>query len=187
MNRIAMTVFTIVSSSALCLSAAARADAPRYGRDGFTAGVGLGGGNLECKGEGCDGFVGAVSLDLRVGGMLDPTLAGLFDMWWMVHDEERDTISQLIMTGGLRFWPVTHFWLQGGLGIAQSRFEYRGVFVDIVDRTEWVPAFQVAIGVEPIATDEFGLDIALRYGTGFYYDGDTRIHNGALTVGASFY
>lgn len=183
----ALALITLLASApALAESGGTLYGAP--GRSGFTAGVELGGGNLGCKRDnGCDGFVGAGSFGLHLGGMASDRLAALFDMWWMVHDENRETISQGIMTASLQLWPIRHLWLRGGLGAARLAYAYDGGLIDYEDHTEWVPAFQVGIGVEPIATRTFGLDIALRYGTGFYSDGDHAIHNGALTIGVSWY
>lgn len=186
MKRIALTLASLAAPSFVATHAIAD-DGYETVRDGLTFGVALGGGNLGCSDDGCEDFEGSGSFDLHIGGMSSESLAVLFDAWWMVHSEDDLTVSQGILTGGVRVWPVQHFWLQGGLGVARAAYEYDGTFFDVEDRSEWVPAFQVGIGVEPIATDNFGLDIALRYGTGFYSDGDNRIHSGALTVGASFY
>jgi hypothetical protein len=186
-HKIVNTIIGALSTSGLVVVAPDTAHAEHLGRDGFTFGVALGGGNLGCSGEGCDDFVEAGSLDAHIGGMITPQVAGVFETWWMVHSEDRVSIDQTILTGGTRFWPVNHFWLQGGLGVARTSFQYDGVLLDVEDHSEWVPAFQVGIGVEPVASEDFGLDLALRYGTGFYAEGDSRIHNGSLTLGISFY
>lgn len=194
MTRIATPLTLIAATTAIAWTAAARAEHDPYGegvafshRSGLTGGGDLGFGHLSCSGDGCDGFTASGSFGLHIGGMVTPSVAILADAWWMFHTEDRLTVSQGIMTAAVRFWPVTHFWLQAGLGAARAGYTYGGAFAQVSDHTEWVPAFQVAIGVEPIATDAFGLDIALRYGTGFYSDGDYRIHNLALVVGLSFY
>lgn len=159
----------------------------RIQRHGLTFGFGLGGGNLACSGEGCDDFTEAGSFNLGIGAMTRPELGIIFDAWWMVHSEDRVTISQGLLTANLKWWPVDHLWLRGGLGAARAAFHYDGTFADIEDRTEWVPAFAVGIGVEPIATPTLGLEVKLEYGTGFYADGDTRIHSTSLSLGLNFY
>jgi|GEM_PF-1366422 len=156
-------------------------------RHGFTAGLSLGFGDLICDGDGCDDFTEAGSFDFHLGAVVQPSLAVLFDAWWMIHTENRFTVDQGIFTAALQYWPMDHFFLRGGVGVARASYSYDGTFVDATDRTDFVPAFSVGIGVEPIATSTFGLDIMLKYGTGFYSDGDTRIQNLAVTVGISFY
>jgi hypothetical protein len=193
MQRIASTL-TIFATTAIALTTVAHAEpGPHHGglrssgRSGLTGGADLGFGHMSCSGEGCGDFIESGSFGLHLGAMVTPNIAILADAWWMFHTEDRFTISQGILTAAARFWPVEHFWLQAGLGAARVGYAYEGTFAQFSDHTEWVPAFQLAIGVEPIATDSLGLDIALRYGTGFYSDGDYRIHNLALVVGLSFY
>jgi len=181
-----VTTLTLALSGGAALAESGGTLYGEPGRDGFTIGVELGGGNLGCsENDGCDGFVEAGSFGLHLGGMAGDDLAALFDMWWMFHDDGDAEISQGIMTAALQFWPIEHLWLRGGVGAARLAYRYDGALVDFEDHSEWVPAFQLAIGVEPIASETFGLDIALRYGTGFYSDGDHEIHNGALTIGLS--
>ncbi len=189
MKRIA-SLFCLVGSTALISQTAAAQEGEVYGsheRDGLTFGAALGGGNLGCSGDGCDDFTEAGSFNVFIGGMAAHNLAVTFDAWWMVHSDDDFSVNQGIMTANMRYWPVDHLWLRGGLGVARAEFNYDGTFVDVTDRTEWVPAFVVGIGVEPIATETFGLDIKLEYGTGFYSDGDTRIHSAALSLGIAFY
>jgi len=192
MTRIVTLLAVIAATStALTTSAHARERYPLTGyhpaRMGLTGGGDLGFGDIRCSGQGCASFIEGGSFGLHIGGMVGPRVAILADAWWMFHTENRLTVSQGIMTAAARFWPVRHLWLQGGLGVARVGYAYDGAFAQFADHSEWVPAFQLAIGAEPIATDTFGLDIALRYGTGFYSDGDFRIHNIALVVGVSFY
>lgn len=182
------TVIGLMSLVALAAPPASAAEGSPDGRSGFTFGAALGGGHLGCAGPGCDDELNpAFSIDAHIGGMLAARAAILFDVWWMFHTENKLTVSQGLLTGALRFWPINHFWVQGGLGVARAGYSYDSKYLDFEDYTEWVPAFQLGIGVEPIATETFGLDVALRYGTGFYSDGDYHVHNLALTVGVSFY
>lgn len=191
MKRIAHTFALMASLSALA-STAARADGPylaehHWGREGIIVGGDLGFGHISCSGDGCDSFTEAGSFGLHIGGMITPRIAVMADAWWMLHTEDRLTVSQGIFTGAVRFWAIPRLWLQLGLGAARVDYTYSGTFSSINDHTEWVPAFQIGVGVEIIATHHFALDVALRYGTGFYSDGDYRIHNVALVLGASFF
>ena len=193
MKRTASHFCLIGSTTLLSLTASQAAFSrdgdmhPSHGRDGVTFGFGLGVGNLGCSGDGCDDFTEAGSFNAFIGGMAAHNLAVTFDAWWMVHSDDDFSVNQALLTGNVRFWPIEHFWLRGGLGVARAEYIYDGRFIDVSDRSEWVPAFVVGIGVEPIATESFGLDIKLEYGTGFYSEGDTRIHSTALSVGLSFY
>jgi len=191
--KLSTSLFCLVAGSSALFTQTSYAQEARigervgYGRDGLTFGLGLGGGNLSCSGDGCDDFTEAGSFNVFVGGMAAPNLAVVFDLWWMVHSEDRLDVSQGLMTANVKYWPMDHLWLRGGIGAARAAYNYNGTFADIEDHTEWVPAFAVGVGVEPIATDTLGLDIKLEYGTGFYSDGDTRIHSLALSLGLSFY
>ena len=162
--------------------------ADHWGRSGLTAGADLGFGTMRCSGDGgCDDFTESGSFGLHIGAMLNSRLAILADAWLMLHTEDRLTVSQGFLTAAARVWAIPHLWFQAGLGVARAEYRYDGTFAEFGDHTEWVPAFQLGVGVEVIATHSFGLDIAFRYGTGFYSDGAYRIHNLALVVGASFY
>jgi len=187
MKRFAASLFALSLIVPLTTGTAFSDDSAGFGRSGLTFGIGLGGGVISCSDEFCNDLDGAGSLDLHVGVMLDSQIALIADVWWMLHNKDRITVEQGIITAAVRVWPINHLWLQGGFGVARAGFHYDGRFVDVSNRTEWVPAFQLAVGVEPIATDSFGLDISLRYGTGLYSDGDSRIHNASLNLGISFY
>ena len=130
-------ILTLVTLAPAAASADDGALYGRSGRDGVTFGLSLGGGHLGCAGEGCDAeFTEAGSFDLHIGGMLSPRGALLFEAWWMFHSEDNLTVSQGIMTGAFRFWPVRHFWLQGGLGVARAAYTYDGALIDVEDHTE---------------------------------------------------
>ena len=99
-------------------------DGDSAGRSGLTFGIGIGGGTIGCGNEGCDDLEGAGSLDLHIGGMLGPNVALRFDAWSMLHNENRVTVDQGILTAAARSWPVRHFWLQFGLGAARAQITY---------------------------------------------------------------
>src|SRR5690606_11851357 len=127
MKRILYTVASLSLALPLATTAARADDGGGFKRDGFTFGAGLGGGTMTCNDDFCDDFNGAGSIDVHLGGMLGPRLALIADVWWMVHTEDRVTVEQGIITAGVRFWPIDHFWLQGGLGVARAGFHYSGV------------------------------------------------------------
>ncbi|MCA9514604.1 MAG: hypothetical protein KC635_06670, partial [Myxococcales bacterium] len=156
-------------------------------REGILLGVEVGTGGLICSGTGCGSFLSSGSFDLHAGAMLGPKLAALLDIWWMFRNDADFTISQGIMTLTMRFWPIDHLWLAGGLGAGRTGHEYDGTARLEDDQSQWVMAFHAAVGWEPLATEYFGLSLAFRYGTGFWAEGDSRVHSLALTVGLDFY
>lgn len=158
------------------------------GRGGATFGIGLGGGTIGCADDGCDDLNGAGSLSLHAGAMVSDSFAILGDLWWMLHEDNDLSVNQGMLTGAVRVWPARMLWLQAGIGVARLGVTYDPDGpISIESRSEWVPAFNVGVGVEPISTDSFGLDVHFKYGTGFYSDGEDRIHNVSLNLGLSFY
>ena len=155
-------------------------------RDGLAIGVELGGGHMECEGEGCDGVTEAGELGLNVGVMLTPNLAIMADGWLMGHTEDRLTLTHAMATVGPQLW-LGPFWVRGGVGVARASFNYDAGIIDIGDKTETVPAAMAALGVEVLSTKDFALDVRLRGGTGFFNDGDTEVRNLSLGVGANWY
>jgi hypothetical protein len=155
-------------------------------RDGLAIGVELGGGHMECEGEGCDGVTESGGLSLNIGAMLTPNLAIMADGWLMGHTEDRLTLTHAMATIGPQLW-IGPFWVRGGVGVARASFNYDAGIIDIGDKTETVPAAMAALGVEVLSTKDFALDVRLRGGTGFFNDGDTQVRNVSLGVGANWY
>lgn len=156
------------------------------GRSGLTAGIALGVGHMGCNDDECDTLVEAGGLNAHIGGMLTPRLALVGDIWGMTHRDDRATFSQSILTAALRVWPAKFLWLSGGVGVARASFSYDAEIVTLEERSETVPGFMAAAGIEVLQSESFALDVQVRAGTGIY-DEDQRIRNYALSVGASFY
>jgi hypothetical protein len=198
MNRISKLALTVgavllvvVGASAISASQAAHADnvvrANRtQARSGLTGGAALGVGHLGCDSNECDKLVEAGGISAHLGGMLSPRLALVGDLWGMSHKDGRATFSQTILTAALRWWPVDVIWLSGGVGVARASFHYDADFVEFMNRSDTVPGFMAAAGVELLHSSTFALEVQVRAGTGVY-DQDERIRNYALSVGASFY
>ncbi|ACY17171.1 outer membrane beta-barrel protein [Haliangium ochraceum] len=155
-------------------------------RSGFTIGLGLGGGHLECEGEGCDGVTEAGGINVNAGVMLSPNFAIMGDVWAMGHTEDRLTLTHSMLTVGPQVW-FGPLWARAGVGAARASFNYDAGIVDVMDETETVPAAMVGAGVEVLSTPEFALDLNLRAGSGFFNDGDTRVQNLSLGVGANWF
>lgn len=155
-------------------------------RSGLTIGGGLGFGHIACEGVDCSGYNEAGGFDVHIGSMIAPGAAVLLDIWGMAHQEDRATFRQGIATAALRVWALPRLWIQGGVGAAQAEWDYDADVIEFESRSETVPAVVGAIGVELLASPSFGLDVALRAGTGLYED-DVRVRNVSLGIGLNFY
>ena len=155
-------------------------------RGGLALGVELGGGHMECEGEGCGGVTEAGEVSVNTGVLLTPNFGIMADGWLMAHREDRLTLTHGMATIGPQLW-IGPFWVRGGVGVARASFNYDAGIVDIGDKTETVPAAMAALGLEVISTPDFALDLRLRGGTGFFNDGDTQVQNVSLGLGANWY
>jgi opacity protein-like surface antigen len=184
---LALASLAVTAAAAPALAQSPGAAPAATARTGWNVGFGVGGGNLSCDGQGCDGVTEAGSGNLHVGYMSRPRLAAVFDLWGMAHTENQLTVAHTIGTVGLRYWLAPRLWLQGGVGGAHASFHYKGALVDVSNRTESVLGVMGAVGFELIDRPDFAIDIQLRGGTGFYRDNDAKAHNEALTVGFTWF
>ncbi|GAB4513933.1 MAG: hypothetical protein Tsb0020_32320 [Haliangiales bacterium] len=180
---VSMLAATGLATAGLSSAAWAQSD----DRTGLTIGIGAGLGHLECAGEYCDGVTEALDLNAHLGALLAPQLAVTGDVWLMAHSQDRLSVSQTMVTGGIQAWVVPRLWLRAGVGVARAAYSYDATVVDIMDTTEWVPAAMAGAGVEVITGNSFVLDVQLRAGSGFFNDGDTEIRNLSLGLGANWY
>jgi uncharacterized membrane protein YtjA (UPF0391 family) len=190
----------LVALLALSLPAvAARADegattgVERQGRTGATFGIDIGAGHMGCTnsdGDDCDDQDNDVheagGLAIHGGFLVAPNVAILGELWGMTHTNDRLTVSQGILAGAVRFWPVPRLWLQGGVGVAVAKASYDAEIVTFEDESDTVPAAIAGVGFEIVSTDSFGLDVELKGGTGLYRD-DLNIYNLSLGVGVSWF
>lgn len=197
MNKTGLFVFSAVAGLSLVAAAhtTARADEVtatgyRTERQGIVVGGSIDGGNIGCQtknGDDCgDGAHPAGGFSLHLGGMVTPNLAILGEIWGMAHTEDNITASQGLATAAIRGWVVPRLWLQAGVGVARSKISYDGGGFMASAQSDTAPAFVLAAGVELLATETFGLDLEIRGGSGFY-EGDARVYNAAIGVGASFF
>ena len=194
MNKTGLLVVSAFAGLSL-VATQARADevvvtGHRMERQGIVVGASIDGGNIGCQtknGDDCgDGAHPAGGFSVHLGGMVTPSLAILGEVWGMAHTEDNITASQGLATAGVRAWVIPRLWLQAGVGVARSKISYEGDVFMASAQSDTVPAFVVAAGVELLATDTFGLDLEIRGGSGFY-EGDARVYNAAIGVGASFF
>jgi len=175
----------VASADEVVVSSASREE-----RAGIVVGASIDGGNIGCQtknGDDCgNGAHPAGGFSLHLGGMVAPNLAILGEIWGMAHTEDNITASQGLATAAIRGWLVPRLWLQGGVGVARSKISYSGGGFMASEESDTVPAFVVAAGLELLQTSTFGLDLEIRGGSGFY-QGDARVYNAAVGVGASFF
>jgi len=155
-------------------------------RSGLTFGGSLGLGIID--GPNCTTVCGgALSVEGHIGGMLNPRLALVGDVWLAARYFTDPVIGNgstynSIWTIALQYWVTDILWLKGGVGFAQLNFGYDGAAVP----DENGPGIIGALGVEVLQAYNFALDLQFRLGHGFY-DTGPDVNNLALMVGVNWY
>jgi hypothetical protein len=153
-------------------------------REGLVLGFAIGGGGI--SGESCSfnpGFCGgAISGELHIGGMLNPHLALMLDVWGNSRDIDgtTDQFSHTFWTAAAQYWVLDQLWLKGGLGI--SHLQLSDVFGAYQDDTAL--GVVLGAGVEVLQVGNMALDLQFRFGTGLY---QYSLNNYAFLVGLSWY
>jgi hypothetical protein len=190
--KIARTYWIILGiTAAVLLGSSSQASAQYYGRPRYYpapayyppsgyrsglvlgAGIGFGGLTADQCGDLCGG---GLSLEGHIGGMLNPRLAMLFDIWTVIHPipgSDGDTTSTLY-TGALQAWVSPIVWLKGGIGFGNTQISSNSVGT-ITDATAL--ALMGAAGVELVQSGPFALDLQGRIGHTFF----TQQDGGAIT------
>jgi opacity protein-like surface antigen len=156
---------------------------PRSGmyREGIVVGFALGGGGI--SGNCAVGYCGgALSGELHIGGMLNPRLALMFDLWGNARDINgtSDTFSQTFWTAAAQYWVLDMLWVKAGLGI--SHVQVSDVYGPYTDDTAL--GLMLGGGVEVLQVANMALDLQFRLGFGFY---NPSLDNYAFLVGLSWY
>jgi hypothetical protein len=161
---------------------------PRYRyhvyREGLVLGFALGGGGI--TGNCAPGYCGgAIAGELHIGGMLNPRMALLFDLWGNARTIDGTggdgTFSQSFWTAALQYWVADIVWIKGGLGISHVTVDSdsQGNLDD-----ETALGLVLAAGVEVLQVGNMALDLQFRFGHGFY---DVSLNNYAFLAGLSWY
>ena len=159
---------------------------------GFSGGVGAIHIN-NCLADVC-GVAGM--LEGHLGGMINPRMALMFEIWgadhpWSSNGNSFETINTFF-TGAAQYWVNDIVWIKGGLGVAEIRQDindyYGGYYNNTVNSSTGFALFGAA-GVEVMQSYNFALDIQLRVGNGFYSDslGSFSAQNYGLMVGFNWY
>jgi hypothetical protein len=152
-------------------------------RHGLLLGFGIGGGAITANDcTNCGG--GAGGLEFHIGGMINPQLAIMFEIWGLARPlGDGFSLTQSIYTGSLQFWATPQFWLKGGLG---------GGTIDISDNYSGASfdaqsAFAVsgALGYEVLQFANFALDLQFRLAHAAYDGGGAN--NVAVMIGFNWY
>jgi hypothetical protein len=130
--------------------------------------------------------LGALALQLEIGGMITPNLALVVDWTGHLHPfTDGGVLSSNLLDGSLRVFLGRIFWLQGGIGFG---------YLEATDEAGYSLGsagglgLLVAGGVEVLQTYNFALDIELRLsGERIYTDPAVSISNVALLIGFHWY
>jgi hypothetical protein len=155
-------------------------------REGLVVGVGLGGGVISASNCGACG--GGLAGELHIGGMINPQLALMADLWFLEHQYDdlaggSNTLTNSMFTAALQYWAMDKLWLKGGLGGA--RITLSDAVGNSYGSSEGALGVLLAGGFEVVQAGSFALDLQLRFGYGAYSGGGAS--NFAFLVGANWY
>jgi hypothetical protein len=157
-------------------------------RYGLVVGGGIGAAAFnfsDCSG--CNS-VGALALQLELGGMVSPHVAIVADWSTHLHPlEGGGVLSSNLFDGSVRYFFSRIFWLQGGIGIGwlQLTDEYG---YDYLHGDNWGLGLLGAFGIEVLQTYNFALDLSVRLsGERIYGDNPVTVSNAAFLVGFHWY
>ena len=176
---------------------------PFHRRRGLSIGFGFGIGGMESENgpircDACDYDPIAGSFDFHVGGMINPRLALLFEVWGsgqQLDAQATETLVQVMWMFGAQYWVTPQLWLKGGIGAASLSISVDDGFggSEAIDIGEGA-AIMGAIGYEVMSTRKFAVDLQFRVGAGTYQDdGDggiglnDQITTAAFGVGFNWY
>jgi hypothetical protein len=152
-------------------------------RSGLVLGFGIGGGFISASN--CPNCGGGIAGELHIGGMVNPRLAAMLDIWGVDHiDGNGNSLSNSFFTGAIQYWVLPQLWLKGGIGLASVGLSDASGFTG-PGNSETAFGLLGAGGVEVVQTPSFALDLQLRLGYGAYSGGGAT--NLALLVGLNWY
>lgn len=151
----------------------------------FGGSIGIGGISADACGVYCGG---AGMIEGHIGGMLNPRLALMGDLWGSVHPWDdgisTGTTYHGIYTLALQYWATDIVWIKGGLGFGHMQLQADDELNAFGDESGL--GAMAAVGVELMQSYNFALDIHLRLGHGFYSQGGD-VNTAGLMVGVNWY
>jgi hypothetical protein len=156
-------------------------------RNGLTFGGSLGVGTITATA--CGPYCGGSGMiEGHIGGMLNPRLALMGDLWGSIHSWDdgvfTGTTYHGIYTVAVQYWATDIIWLKGGVGFGQMQLQYDGDAAAFGDESGL--ATLAAAGVEVVQSFNFALDLQLRFGHGFYSQGGD-VNSVGFLVGVNWY
>jgi hypothetical protein len=150
-------------------------------RQGLVFGLALGGGAISASD--CPACGGGIAGEVHLGGMINPRMAIMADVWGIAHPYGDNTLSNTMLTGALQYWVADQLWLKGGIGVANiSLSDPTGADYG---NSESALGLLAAGGFEALQSSTFALDVQLRVGYGAYSSGGAS--NVAVLVGLNWY
>jgi hypothetical protein len=164
-------------------------------RMGLTLGIGLGIGGMDSDSNlaacrGCDYDPAAGGFWFHLGGMINPHLAGLFELWFMGQQVDaggNTTLFQSMVMGAVQYWLTPQFWLKGGLGFAGLQVQYSDGYEYGEEDLGTGLAVMGAAGFEILHSTQFAIDLQLRLGSGSYDGIDEQVNVAMFGIGFNWY
>jgi Outer membrane protein beta-barrel domain len=149
-------------------------------RSGVVVGFGIGGGSIIA--DNCSNCGGGGGFEVHLGGMLNPRLAVMGEIWGIGRPTDNGTLSNVLYGAAIQYWVADIVWLKGGLGGGTISFED-----SITGQTDSESSLALtgAVGVEVVQSYNFALDIQLRVGHTTVSGGGAS--NVGLLVGFNWY
>jgi hypothetical protein len=149
-------------------------------RDGLVFGFAVGGGSIIA--DNCTNCGGGGALELHLGGMINPRLAVMGELWGIGRPTNDGTLSHIIYGVAVQYWVADILWLKGGVGGGSISFQDSVTGQSV---GESALAFSGGLGVELVQSWNFAFDLQFRVAHTLVSDGGAS--NLALLAGFNWY
>ncbi len=171
------------------------AEPPVMERHGFTFGFGFGiGGMSNANGAiqcgNCDYQPASIGFDVHLGGMINPRLALLGEIWGTGQAVDASGTTVLVQTLAMfavQYWVTPQLWLKGGIGGANLSYSIDDGYDQYSSDVSSGAAFMAAAGYEILSSPRFAIDLQLRLGSGSYDSLGDNINTAMIGMGFNWY